>query len=217
MTTDAQRAANRRNAQQSTGPKTGRGKAMAAQNALRHGLRARKVISFDESEPDFIAFHADIRADFAPADAVEEHLVERIAMCAWRLRRLYRVEAEMFDAFHDPEPTRLEDLVIGAVFESRPETMARLSNYEICIDRALHRAYVMLERRQARRRGELVAAPLSVEIEGLPAVEALERRRAATLEQLRESENLPTKPIPPIESGADAELALPRVDAPSLT
>src|ERR1700733_11448357 len=192
MTTDAQRAANRRNATKSTGPKTTRGKAMAAQNSLRHGLRARKVISFDESEPDFIAFHAEQREAFQPTDAIEEHLVERIAMCAWRLRRLYRVEAEMFGCWENAVPRRLEDLVIGAVFEYRPENMARISRYEIAVDRALHRSYVMLERRQARRRGEHVEPPVSVEItgeiEGLSSVETLERRRA-------ESENFQTKPI----------------------
>lgn len=209
MTTDAQRAANRRNAEHSTGPKSARGKAAVAKNGLRHGLRARKVISFDESEPDFIAFYADVRVTLEPADAVEEHLVERIAMCAWRLRRLYRVEAEMFDAFHNPEPRRLQDLVIGAVFEACPDTMARLSRYEIAIDRALHRAFVMLERRQARRRGEHVEPPLAVEIsgevEGLAAVEELERLREAQLEALRESENFQAKPISSIESGAAPE------------
>jgi hypothetical protein len=202
MATESQIAANRRNAASSTGPKTERGKAAVARNALRHGLRARKVISFDENEPDFLAFHAEQRAAFEPADAIEEHLVERIAMCAWRMRRLYRVEAEMFDTWRNVTPRRLEDLEIGAVFEYRPENMARISRYEIAIDRALHRAYVMLERRQAKRRGEAVPPPLAVEvtgeIEGLAAIETLERLRA-------ESENFQTKPILPIESESDAD------------
>src|SRR5215470_4861615 len=133
MASETQIAANRRNAEKSTGPRTARGKAAVAGNALRHGLRARKVISFDESEPDFLAFHAEQRDAFQPADAVEEHLVERIAMCAWRLRRVYRVEAEMLDYWReyehrlDKDSRRLEDLEIGAVFEYRPETIARMS------------------------------------------------------------------------------------------
>jgi hypothetical protein len=206
MASEKQIAANRRNSQKSTGPKTARGKAMSARNAFRHGLRPRKIISFDENEPDFVAFLDDIHASFDPADAVEEHLVERIAICAWRLRRLYRVEVEMFDAFHEPEPQRLEDLVLGNIFEVRPENMARLSRYEISVDRALHRAFVMLERRQARRRGESVPAPVEVaitaDVEGLAAVEALEERREATLAALRETENFHTKPNLPEESEA---------------
>jgi hypothetical protein len=205
MASETKIAANRRNAERSTGPKTERGKAMSAQNALRHGLGARKVISFDEKEPDFIAFHAEQREAFQPADAIEEHLVERIAMCAWRLRRLYRVEAEMFDTWQNVTPRRLEDLEIGAVFEYRPESMARISRYEIAIDRALHRAYVMLERRQARRRGEDVAAPLTVEVTGEIANEIEGLAAVETLERLRESENFQTKPNSSGESASETE------------
>jgi hypothetical protein len=174
------------------------GKGRSAQHALRHGLRARKVISFDEREPDFLAFHAELRESLDPADAIEEYLVERIAICAWRLRRMYRVEAELIDGWRNATPRRFEDLQIGAVFECSPGEMTRLSRYEIALDRTLHRAYVMLERRQARRRGEEIPAPLAVEvtgeIKGLAAVE--------TLERLRESENFQTKPNLPAESEA---------------
>jgi hypothetical protein len=41
MTSDRQRAANRANAQRSTGPRSFSGKAIASQNALRHGLSSR--------------------------------------------------------------------------------------------------------------------------------------------------------------------------------
>lgn len=41
MTSERQRAANRRNAQRSTGPRTASGKANSSRNALRHGLSAR--------------------------------------------------------------------------------------------------------------------------------------------------------------------------------
>ena len=45
MTTSRQRAANRNNAQASTGPKTAAGKARAWRNARRHGLAARNRIA----------------------------------------------------------------------------------------------------------------------------------------------------------------------------
>ncbi len=44
MTTEAKTDANRRNALQSTGPKTQRGKAASKLNALRHGLTAETVV-----------------------------------------------------------------------------------------------------------------------------------------------------------------------------
>jgi hypothetical protein len=197
MTSDAQLAANRRNATNSTGPKTERGKAVVARNALRHGLRAEKVTSFDEAEADFLAFHAAQRDAFAPADAIEEQLVERIAFCAWRLRRIYRTEAEMFNAFRHTRP-QFHDTEMATVFDVAADKMIKVSHYEVALDRALHRAYVMLERRQARRRGEIVPPPISVDVSGVEAV-------PPALEMAAESENLRTKPILSAKSEAPAD------------
>jgi len=44
MVSDKQLAANRANAQRSTGPRTPEGKAIARYNALTHGILARAVI-----------------------------------------------------------------------------------------------------------------------------------------------------------------------------
>ncbi len=56
MTSSAQAAANRRNAQNSTGPKTQQGKERARRNALRHGLAAEHVLLIDEDADDFTEF-----------------------------------------------------------------------------------------------------------------------------------------------------------------
>jgi len=165
MTSTAKIEANRRNALKSTGPKTERGKALVAGNALRHGLRAEKLICFDEQEGDFVAFHQAQRAVFAPADAVEEQLVERIAVCAWRLRRTYRVEAEMFNAFRQTKP-QFHDTELATVFDRASQEMSVLSRYEVALDRAMHQAALMLERRQARREDEAVLPPIAVQITG---------------------------------------------------
>jgi hypothetical protein len=97
MTTDAQRAANRRNAQHSTGPETPSGKATSSLNALRHGLCSKQLILFDETEEDFDGFLGDLIADYAPADLAEAILVDRIAVTHWRLRRVWRAEAAAFN------------------------------------------------------------------------------------------------------------------------
>jgi len=81
--TAKQLAANRRNAQRSTGPRTLEGKAKSRWNALQHGLLAKAVIP-----PSLEPYES--RADF---DSLLAALVERIATCYWRLARLLRAEA----------------------------------------------------------------------------------------------------------------------------
>lgn len=93
MASEAQIEANRRNAAKSTGPRTEQGKAASSRNAIRHGLAAAQLILFDERPEDFERFHDDLRTAYAPADAAEDELVERIAMASWRLRRVWRAEA----------------------------------------------------------------------------------------------------------------------------
>jgi len=93
MTTNKQMAANRRNARKSTGPKTAAGKDRAKGNALKHGLTAAQITVFDERPEDFESFYSGLLAALSPVGALEEQLVERIAVCAWRLRRVYRIEA----------------------------------------------------------------------------------------------------------------------------
>jgi hypothetical protein len=53
-------------------------------------------------------------------------------------------------------------------FDRATSELTALSRYEAALDRSMGRAYALLERRQARRRGEHVAAPMTVLVEGLP-------------------------------------------------
>ena len=50
---DAQMAANRANAQKSTGPRTEEGKAISSQNALKHGVYSRSDILDGEFQEAF--------------------------------------------------------------------------------------------------------------------------------------------------------------------
>src|SRR5665213_3227706 len=98
MASEAQIAANQRNALKSTGPQTAAGKAAVGRNALRHGLCSERVVIFEESAEDFDEFAAGIQAVLAPADAYEDALAERIVQIEWRLRRVWRMEAAAIDA-----------------------------------------------------------------------------------------------------------------------
>ena len=94
--TEKQLVANRRNAQRSTGPHTPQGKAVSRYNALKHGILAKAVIPEPlegyESREEFEELLRTLRQECAPATALEEMMVERIAIAYWRLARLYRAE-----------------------------------------------------------------------------------------------------------------------------
>ena len=195
MASEVQIAANRRNAEKSTGPKTEEGKAVAARNSLRHGMRARQIVCFDERQADFESFYTALEAALDPADAVEEQLVERIALCSWRLRRAARVEAELINSAFATQPNRPLTKV-ATVFDVSPDDMTTLSRYEMALDNAVKRGMALLERRQARRRGENVLAPIEVSIDGLDALDGDAIRRA-TNPEFRQ-----TNPILPEESAA---------------
>jgi hypothetical protein len=167
MTSNLQIEANRRNARLSTGPRTERGRQVSSKNALRHGLTAQHVTVFDETEADFCGFHRELMRVLRPEGAMEAQLAERAVICAWRLRRVYRIETGMFSKARKlwaaTGPTMANDIeTVYTRLASQRDDLAKLSRYESSIERSLRRALLDLEHRQARRRkGEELASLLS--------------------------------------------------------
>src|ERR1700761_1391396 len=95
MTSLRQIEANRRNAANSTGPKTKAGKLRSRRNALRHGLSAETVVEIVEDIDDYKGFEAAVIADYDARTAVERELVLRLASLLWRLRRATAIETEL--------------------------------------------------------------------------------------------------------------------------
>ena len=83
--------ANRRNALRSTGPKSARGKDMAARNSWKHGLLAKSAVIMlgpaKENKAEFEELLSGLRDYFDPVGAAEELLVEEIAVSYWMERR----------------------------------------------------------------------------------------------------------------------------------
>jgi hypothetical protein len=94
-------AANRRNAEKSTGPTTPEGKERSRCNAIRHGLTAETVIAGLEDAADYQAFEAAVTADYNVETAVERELVLRLASVLWRLRRATGIESALFESVMD--------------------------------------------------------------------------------------------------------------------
>jgi hypothetical protein len=96
MTSKKQIQANRKNAQKSTGPKTEEGKIISYRNSLKHGLLAKEVVITDgegvENQQAFDDLLNDLVKQRKPVGALEEMLVEKIAVSYWRQRRANQYE-----------------------------------------------------------------------------------------------------------------------------
>ena len=84
-----------------TGPKTPEGRAISRGNALKHGLTAKTVLLPNEN-PDEIQAKADSwRQTYNPQGTAEEELVDQIALCSLRLKRIAAAEEAVVAAqFH---------------------------------------------------------------------------------------------------------------------
>jgi hypothetical protein len=103
MTTQAQIDANRQNAQHSTGPRTGAGKATASRNALTLGLCTRADYVKPEERDLYKEFCETMYRELNPATLLEESFVSEITGATWRLRRCTAAEGELADcATQDP-------------------------------------------------------------------------------------------------------------------
>jgi len=96
MTTERQIEANQKNALISTGPVTGEGKSLVAQNAIKHGIFAKDlIISSGDGKEDAQEYKElldGLIISLNPNGQMECLLVEKIAVDFWRLRRVLRFE-----------------------------------------------------------------------------------------------------------------------------
>jgi hypothetical protein len=174
--------ANRRNAQLSTGPKTQEGKCQSRLNALKHSILASDLLITEgqgaEDGAKFYELLDALRSDLAPVGALEEILVERIAVSLWRQKRAHRCEAGLVRRRYVPNKKIFNDLNTGSVFGPNPELesikdhlslpvgsdLEHILRYEASIQRQLAYAISQLERLQRSRKGEHVPAPVTIQV-----------------------------------------------------
>jgi hypothetical protein len=139
MSTEAQIAANRANAEQSTGPKTDEGKAASSQNRTSHGLSYVNAYFFLlpwESSFAYEHLLMDFRNEHSPTTRTEDALVERMAQHHWLRGRAEFFESRCFE----------ED---GTVDEKR---LALYLRYRTSHERAFHKCFNELLKLRAERR-----------------------------------------------------------------
>jgi hypothetical protein len=98
---EARLAANRANAQKSTGPKTDGGKAASSQNAITHGLTSQRIafpaMLEGECQDDFDSLLADYTHRFRPSPGLEQRMVRGMVETEWQIRRVRIIEESLLE------------------------------------------------------------------------------------------------------------------------
>ena len=166
MATEQQIAANRLNAQQSTGPKTEAGRNRSRMNALRHGLTGQVTTMTDEDRAAHDVFSNALMKDLAPEGAMETQLAQRIATDSWRLNRISAIEDNLFALGQlqnggqaCPDVPQIDAALTTAhVFTLESKQLQLLTLYEQRINRSIQKNLAMLQSLQAARKAAHEAA-----------------------------------------------------------
>lgn len=184
MSSERQLAANRANAQKSTGPLTSEGKVISSQNNRKLGLTSLVFqVLPGESQSEFDAYADSLYAEYSPQTLIERTLVLKIAQHYWLGQRAVRAQNMCFH--HD----------FGPVVENRSlmQQMALYMRYQAHHDRAFHKCMAELQKlRNEKRKDEIhairiaKAAPRSgqhsVAPAALPVTAAIARTVAPAVE-----------------------------------
>ena len=95
MATPAQLAANRLNAQRSTGPRSVEGKSASRFNALKHGVDAASISLPGEDPAAYQALADAYDAQYQPETVTHRFLVDTMIRADWQKQRLQILEAAL--------------------------------------------------------------------------------------------------------------------------
>ena len=133
-------AANRANAQHSTGPKTPEGKEKSSRNSLKHGFFARQPLPAGQEGDKLWLIYSDMVAGiwehYKPVGCMEEILTEKIATESIRLSRFMAHESDY----------------VGKMQLFQLDCVDRILRFQSAIDRQLFQTMRELERLQEIRK-----------------------------------------------------------------
>ena len=199
-------AANRANAQHSTGPRTPEGKAASAQNAFKHGLSIqRHAVLRDEDPAEYAQLLSELREIYEPRSRREDLAVEDVAQCRWALQRFDEAEAlclqKLTNWFNDPVAFKNED-PIGAgeslghaatvliEYDDKDRRYVEPDEHYLTFDK-IHRYRTHWERKHARASAEFDRAQRARHAEANQArAEAKEARAEAQAQRQAEAQAL---------------------------
>jgi hypothetical protein len=186
MLTEKQLAANRANAQHSTGPKTESGKKISSLNALRHNLTGQVTAMTEEDRIAHDKFSTGIIRSLAPEGDLELQFAQRVATDSWRLNRASAIEDNIFalgftnhaEEISTEHPQVHAALTAAKTFTANSKHLELLTLYEQRLNRAIQKNLAQLQALQTTRKAERQA----------------EMQEAKKLHQLSEIKGLPYEP-----------------------
>ena len=163
----AQLAANRANAQLSTGPRTDAGRAKSSQNAVKSALTGRTVLLPTDDRDEYERFLTDFQQQLKPEGQLECELVQTIVDCHWRLRRIQELEfalyahgEEQFESlFEDCPESERRSRILLQTHLTYEKQFRNLHLQEARIDRKRVKAVVELQDLQSERLAASESAP----------------------------------------------------------
>jgi len=153
MSSKKQITANQNNSLKATGPITIEGKAIVAQNAVKHGILSNKTPVDDDERIDFQLYASQLYENFEPTTPLESLLVDRIISSSWRLRRIVHIEALMLknSTKNDWPDKTYKDIFCGY----SGQAMAILSRYERTLENSVFRSLQELRNIQEQNKNNL--------------------------------------------------------------
>jgi hypothetical protein len=136
-----QHAANQKNAQHSTGPKTLDGKNAVRFNALTWSLRAQRLMTPRDNPADYQKLWDALEADWRPQNDTERHYLELMVIAKWLLTRTADSERRVYEA----------DMSLEKELSLLDRISARVARLERSFNTAMHELERLQLKREARR------------------------------------------------------------------
>jgi hypothetical protein len=152
---ERQLAANRANAQKSTGPTSDTGKSVSKYNSLRSGLNSFLVCLPSEDKEMYEEIRAEYHAHFQPDNIVVRGMVDDLAATRWRILRIIRAENALVreqmarmrahnEKTYDQLSIEVESAIAIKALADESKVSERMDRYEARLQRNFARVFKQL-------------------------------------------------------------------------
>jgi hypothetical protein len=157
-----QLAANRANAQHSTGPRTPTGRSRISLNAVKTGLTGETVVLSEEDGERYRALLVKYQNEFQPVGVRESELVQSLIDLRWRLNRIPGLEAALdtyarnlvMNKYAEMNETTREFFLTVDIYEQNEKKLKNIHFHEARLARRYEKEMTKLEALQAERKAK---------------------------------------------------------------